>query len=154
MSPFRVALIATALLAALGTQPASAQRGGRGSFVGGGFRGGFVGPRGGVFVGPRGGVAFARPGFNRGFVGPRGGVFFRPGFGWVGPGFVGGPWPWWWGGWAPPPPPPPWWGWGPPHRRHGAGDRAPGEAAEASVCTLPRERTLRVPVANPKGLSA
>ena len=32
---------------------------------------------------------------------------------------------------------------GRPHRRHGAGDRAPGEAAEASACTLPRERTLR-----------
>ena len=65
---FRVAAVAMALITALGSLPASAQR--RGAFVG--PRGGaaFVGPRGGAFIGPRGN-AFVRPGFNRGFVGPR-----------------------------------------------------------------------------------
>ncbi len=61
--PFHVSLVAIALIAALGSLPASAQRGG-----GGGFRGGFN----------RG---FAGPGFNRGFVGPRFGFnrgFVRP----------------------------------------------------------------------------
>ena len=125
--PFRVALAAMAVIVALGSHPASAQRGGRGGFAGGGFRGGFVGPRGGfgfvgprggAFIGPRGGVFF-RPGFNRGFVGPR--VF-------VGPGFVGAPWPWW--GWAPPPL---LHGGGRrPRRPGGAGGRAPGEAAEVA----------------------
>jgi hypothetical protein len=87
---FRLAMVAITLIAALGSHPASAQRGGRGGFVG--PRGGaaFVGPRGGAFVGPRGGV-FVRPGFNRGFVGPRFG--FNRGFVgprvFVGPGFVG-----------------------------------------------------------------
>ena len=87
MFSFRFAMVAVALVVALGTHSASAQRGGRGGFVGGpgfrggfvapGFRGGFVGPRGGFgFVGPRGGV-FVRPGFNRGFIGPR--VFVGPG---------------------------------------------------------------------------
>ena len=64
MSPFRVALVAMVLVAALGSHPASAQRGGRGGFAGGGFRGGFVGPRGGVFVGPRGGVRLCAAGFQ------------------------------------------------------------------------------------------
>jgi hypothetical protein len=54
---FRVTLVAMALIAALGSLPASAQRRG-GGFHGWGFQGGFN--RG--FVGP---------GFNRGFIGPR-----------------------------------------------------------------------------------
>ena len=54
--PFRVTLVAMALVAALGSVPASAQRGGGGGggFHGRGFQGGFN----------RG---FAGPGFNRGF---------------------------------------------------------------------------------------
>ena len=58
---FRAAVVAMALITALGSLPTSAQR--RGAF--GGPRGGaaFVGPRGGAFIGPRGN-AFVRPGFN------------------------------------------------------------------------------------------
>jgi hypothetical protein len=59
--PFRVVLVAMALIAAMGSPLVLAQRGG-GGFRGGGFQGSFN--RG--FVGP---------GFNRGFVGPRFGFF-------------------------------------------------------------------------------
>ena len=134
ISPFRISLLAVAMIAALGMVPASAQRGGwNGGGGRGGFNRGFAGPRG--FVGPRAGFnrGFVGPGFHPGFVGPRVGFNrgfvgprFRPGFvgprvGFVGPrfGFVGPrivvapppPWwgppvPWWWR------PPPPWWGWG------------------------------------------
>ena len=113
-SPFRVALVAMALIAALGSLPASA-RGGGGGFHGGGFQGGFN--RG--FVGPGFNRGFFGPrfGFNRGFVGPRFGFFGPPVFVgprvFVGPGFVAPP-PWW--GWAPPPP---WWGWAPPPLQKG-----------------------------------
>jgi len=100
-SPFGVFLVAIALMAALGSTPVSAQRGGGGGgFRGGGFQGGFN--RG--FVGPGFNRGFVGPrfGFNHAFVGPRFGFnrgFFNPHFGFfeprvfIAPGVVAAPYP-------------------------------------------------------------